>query len=80
MSSILTPSPTLNSGSRTQNNPDLRRKEMSKISIDIVFMDKIEVMPSFLTKFWLFSSKSSVKSENGYLGFVMILTESVEFY
>ena len=39
-------------------------------------MHKIEFISSFLTKFWLFSSKRAENSENGYLGFLMIIKES----
>ena len=42
------------------------------ISNDLVSMHKIKLMPSFLSKFWLFSSKSAENSKNGYLGFLMI--------
>ena len=42
-------------------------------------MHKIEFIPLFLTKFWLFSSKSAEKSENGYLGILTIIKESNVF-
>ena len=48
------------------------------ISNDLVSMYRIELMPSFLTKFWFFSSKSAENRENGYLGFLTIL-KPVEF-
>ena len=38
-------------------------------------MHKIEFIPSVLTKFWLFSSKSAENNENGYLGFLTIVIE-----
>ena len=44
-----------------------------------VSMHKIEFIPSFLTKIWLFSSKSAENSENGYLGFLTIIKESNVF-
>ena len=43
-------------------------------------MHKIEFISSFLTKFWLFSSKSAENSENGYLGFLTIINESNVFF
>ena len=36
-------------------------------------MHKIEFIPSFLTNFWLFSSKGPENSENGYLAFLTII-------
>ena len=39
-------------------------------------MHKIEFIPSFLTNCRLFSSKGDEKSENGYLAFLTIITES----
>ena len=44
-----------------------------------VSMHKIEFIPSFLTKFWLFSPKSAKNSENGYLRFLIIIKESNVF-
>ena len=38
-------------------------------------MHKIEFIPSFLTNFWLFSSKGAENSENGYLAFLTIIKE-----
>ena len=42
-------------------------------------MHKIEFIPSFLTNFWLFSSKGTENSDNGYLAFLTIITESNAF-
>ena len=42
-------------------------------------MHKIEFIPSFLTNFWLFSSKGDENSENGYLAFLTIMKESNAF-
>ena len=44
-----------------------------------VSMHKIEFIPSFLTNFWFFSSKGAENSENGYLAFLTIITESNAF-
>ena len=49
------------------------------ILIGTVSMNKIEFIPSFLTNFWLFSSKGDEKSVNGYLAFLTIITESNAF-
>ena len=46
------------------------------ILIGSVSTHKIEFIPSFLTNFWLFSSKGAEKSENGYLAFLTIIKES----
>ena len=42
-------------------------------------MHKNEFIPSFLTKFLLFSAKSLENSENGYVGFLTIIKESNVF-
>ena len=47
--------------------------------IGSVSMHKIEFIPSFLTNFWLFSSKGAENSENGYLAFLTIMKESYSF-
>ena len=49
------------------------------ILIGSIFMYTNEFLPSFLTKIWLFSSKSDENSENGYLGFLTIIKESNVF-
>ena len=49
------------------------------ILIGSVSMHKIEFIPSFLTIFWLFSSKGAENSENGYLVFLTIIKESNVF-
>ena len=49
------------------------------ILIGSVSMHKIEIIPSFLTNFWLFSSKGAVNSKNGYLAFLTIIKESNAF-
>ena len=49
------------------------------ILIGPVTVHKIEFIPSFLTNSWLFSSKGAENSENGYLAFLTIITESNAF-
>ena len=49
------------------------------ILIGSVSMHKIEFIPSFLTNFWLFTSKGAENSENGYLAFLTIIKESNAF-
>ena len=49
------------------------------ILIGSVSMHKIEFIPSFLTNFWLFSSKGAENSENGYLAFLTIIKEPNAF-
>ena len=49
------------------------------ILIGSLSMHKLEFIPSFLTNFWLFSSKGAENTENGYLGFLTIIKESNVF-
>ena len=49
------------------------------ILISSVSMHRIEFIPSFLTNFWLFSSKGAEYRENGYLAFLTIIKESNVF-
>ena len=49
------------------------------ILIGSVSMLKTEFIPSFLTNFWLFSSKGAENSKNGYLAFLTIIKESNVF-
>ena len=45
------------------------------ILIGSVSMHKIEFIPSFLTNFWLFSSKGAENGENRYIAFLTTIKE-----
>ena len=65
-------------------NPKKRRNYAKCVGVNrsvigSVSMHKIEFIPSFLTNFWLFSSKGAENSENRYLAFLTIIKESNVF-